>query len=126
MSRGTRLSATAVAARRSCALRRARAVTVALAAVSAVAACGSSVPAASAFTVGTTKTCLVHQKHLPQGAYRGGMSANTGLELHFLAYFTAQGSEPYCDGKPATKDDRAWSALYAQLTGHPVPTEPPS
>jgi hypothetical protein len=40
------------------------------------------------------------------------------LELPFLAYFTANGNKPYCDGKPPTGTDKQWAELYVRLTGN--------
>lgn len=91
---------------------------VAAGALVSMAACGSGVTAADAFRVGPNKTCLVHQAHGPTKEYRGGPSTDTGLELQFLGYYTAQGTQPFCDGKGPNRDDRAWGALYLQLTSN--------
>ncbi len=68
------------------------------------------------FQPGATPPCLLHQTEQPNSAYQGGESAQTLQELTFLAYYTAAGKEPFCDGQPATDTDKAWGQLYAQLT----------
>jgi len=56
--------------------------------------------------------CMAHQTRQPTPAYRAGDTAVSALELPMLAYYTANGDKPYCDGRPATAVDRAWLTLY--------------
>ena len=62
-------------------------------------------------------TCLLHQTEQPSGAYQAGPDQQPEPELTFLAYYTATGNQPFCDGQPPTPLDRSWAQLYAQLTG---------
>jgi hypothetical protein len=64
------------------------------------------------------QACQLHQTDPPTSAYRGGQASVPTLELPFLAYFTANGDKPYCDGKPPTATDKQWAQLYVQLTGN--------
>jgi hypothetical protein len=64
------------------------------------------------------RPCQLHQTDTPTSAYRGGPDSDPSLELPFLAYFTANGDRPYCDGRPSTATDRAWAQLYVELTGN--------
>ena len=66
------------------------------------------------------RPCQLHQTDAPSSAYRGGPDSDPSLELPFLAYFTANGDKPYCDGKPPTATDKEWAKLYVQLTGNRV------
>jgi hypothetical protein len=66
------------------------------------------------------QACQLHQTDPPTSAYRGGEASQPRLELPFLAYFTANGDKPYCDGKPSTDVDKQWAELYLQLTGNRV------
>jgi hypothetical protein len=61
--------------------------------------------------------CQLHQTDDPPTAYRGGPDSRPSLELPFLAYYTANGNKPYCDGTAASDIDRDWARLYVQLTG---------
>jgi len=62
-------------------------------------------------------TCLLHQTDQPTSAYQAGPDQQPEPELTFLAYYTATGNQPFCDGQPPTPLDRSWAQLYAQLTG---------
>lgn len=66
------------------------------------------------------QSCQLHQTDAPTSGYRGGQASQPTLELPFLAYFTANGDKPYCDGKPPTATDKEWAKLYVQLTGNRV------
>lgn len=68
------------------------------------------------FRPGATVSCLEHQTGRPNAAYQGGDGAQAMPELTFLAYYTAAGRTPFCDGSPANDDDKAWAQLYVQLT----------
>lgn len=71
------------------------------------------------FRPGATASCLDHQTDLPNAAYQGGANGQTLPELTFLAYYTSAGRKPFCDGQPATDNDKAWARLYVQLTTNP-------
>ena len=62
-------------------------------------------------------TCLLHQTDAPTKEFMGGSSASLALQLPFMAYLTANGTKPFCDGKPATDIDKKWAELYVTLTG---------
>jgi hypothetical protein len=62
--------------------------------------------------------CQLHQTDPPTTAYRGGQAGVPTLELPFLAYFTANGDKPYCDGRPPSGTDKQWAQLYVRLTGN--------
>jgi hypothetical protein len=102
------------------------AVVIALAAAPALAGCSGDEPAREAvFQVqqgvrpdAASRPCQLHQTDRPTSAYRGGQAGEPTLELPFLAYFTANGNKPYCDGGPATGTDRQWAQLYVELTGN--------
>jgi hypothetical protein len=64
------------------------------------------------------QACQLHQTEAPTSAYRGGPNGETALELPFLASYTANGNQPYCDGKPPTSIDKNWARLYVDLTGN--------
>jgi len=68
---------------------------------------------------GATPPCLLHQDEQPNAAYQGGEDSQSVPQLTFLAYYTAAGQEPFCDGQPATDTDKAWAQLYVQLTSNP-------
>lgn len=69
------------------------------------------------FQPGVTPPCLVHQTEEPNPAYQGGEDSQSVPQLTFLAYYTAAGKAPFCDGQPASDTDKAWAQLYDQLTG---------
>ena len=91
-----------------------------LAVISLLAAAGTACGHGSggaAFTVGADgSTCLVHQMHKPTTAYEGGTTGTSTDVLAFLGYFTAHGTQKFCDGKSATTTDKAWGELYVKLT----------
>ena len=72
------------------------------------------------FRPGGTAPCLMHQTEQPNTAYEGGPDAQATPQLTFLAYYTAAGRKPFCDGQPATATDTAWAQLYTRLTGNPA------
>ena len=72
------------------------------------------------FRPGGDAPCLLHQAEQPNAAYQGGPDAQPTPQLTFLAYYTAAGRKPFCDGQPATATDKAWAQLYARLTGNPA------
>jgi hypothetical protein len=90
----------------------------------ALTACAGSAPAAlvtpPGFQPGATADCLLHQAEQPDAAFAGGAAAEPSAQLRFLAYYTAAGRKPFCDGGPATETDRAWARLYVDLTGDPT------
>ena len=68
------------------------------------------------FAPGATPPCLEHQTAEPNSAYQGGDTSQPAPQLTFLAYYTAAGKLPFCDGQPATDTDKTWAQLYVQLT----------
>lgn len=81
--------------------------------------CQQSTPGAPVFNDegGRPLTCMAHQTHRPTSAYNGGDRANTELVLAMLAYYRTNGTKPYCDRKPATEADVAWTRLYVESGG---------
>jgi hypothetical protein len=91
-------------------------------AAAVVAGCGSSSSSGSAFKTqaglqisAASQSCMVHQTAKPTKAYEGGATAQTSDVLTFLAYYTANGTKKFCDGKAANAKDKAWAALYITL-----------
>lgn len=64
--------------------------------------------------------CMVHQAEAPGARYTDPAMRNTGQILGLMRYYTANGSKPYCDGAPATENDRAWARTYVDLGGAPA------
>jgi hypothetical protein len=106
--------------------RCAVAVVAVLAVAAPLAACSGGRPAEEAvFHVqrgvrpdAADQPCQLHQTDPPTTGYRGGEASVPTLELPFLAYFTANGDKPYCDGRPPTGTDKQWAELYVRLTGN--------
>jgi hypothetical protein len=105
-----------------------RRTALALLLMAGVAGCGSA-PADPAtgppvlvtqpdFRPGGKASCLMHQTEQPNAAYQGGPDAQPTPQLTFLAYYTAAGRRPFCDGQPATATDKAWAEVYVRLTGN--------
>lgn len=85
----------------------------------ALSACGGGGGSGPAFDMGAqTDTCLHHQSHRPTTPYEGGSGGTTVRVLDFLGYYTAHGTQPFCDGKKANSKDKAWAQLYVTLTGN--------
>lgn len=77
-------------------------------------------PAVPAFDdQGGEPTCLAHQTRPPTDAYRLREGADTTTALRMMRYYTAHGSRDFCDGAPATEQDRAWMRLYLDNGGTP-------
>ncbi|WP_405581749.1 hypothetical protein [Streptomyces sp. NBC_01190] len=96
------------------------ALTLAAAAL-ALTGCAASGPRTGAFDSTTDSRrahCRAHQRVLPDGDYTGGAGGRTLAVLGMLKYYTAKGALPFCDGRPATAQDTAWTRLYGRLT-HP-------
>ncbi len=68
----------------------------------------------------TTDTCLVHQGHAPTQDYAGDDQHGSARVLGFLSYYTAHGTQAFCDRKAANSYDRQWAQLYVRLTSNPV------
>lgn len=84
----------------------------------ALTGCGSSAARTGALdTTSDSKnpTCRAHQTVLPGEDYTGGADARTLAVLDMMKYYTAKGSRPFCDARPATAQDTAWAQLYATL-----------
>jgi hypothetical protein len=60
---------------------------------------------------GHALTCMTHQQHRPTSAYTGGQQASSELLLGMFAYYTANGTKAYCDGKPPTDTRNLGSPL---------------
>lgn len=85
----------------------------------ALTGCGSSAARTGALdTTSDSKkpTCRTHQSVLPSQDYTGGSDAKTLAVLAMMKYYTAKGTLPFCDTKPATAQDTAWAKLYTNLT----------
>lgn len=76
----------------------------------------ASGPGKEAFRI-ADGSCQIHQSAMPSTAYTGGANGDTEAILAMMGSYTAHGTQPYCDGRPATAVDRAWSRLYARLGG---------
>ncbi|WUH90206.1 hypothetical protein OG900_08870 [Streptomyces sp. NBC_00433] len=85
----------------------------------ALTACGASGPRTGALDRGspnTHPTCRVHQHVLPGTDYTSGPNSAPLAVLDMLRYYTAQHTLPFCDHKPPTTQDTAWTSLYNRLT----------
>lgn len=83
-----------------------------------VSGCGSSPASTGALDTSSDSknpTCRSHQTVLPSEDYSGGSNAKTLAVLGMMKYYTAKGTLPFCDAKPATAQDTAWALLYASL-----------
>lgn len=85
-------------------------------ATSAPAAAPSSPAAAvSAFDATATRPdCMTHQSKLPTAADKGGAGTDLAHRLAVLRYYTAHGSQSFCDKAPAAAADLAWMRLYVE------------
>ena len=63
--------------------------------------------------------CQIHQAAAPNTDYTGGSDADTWAILAMMRYFTAHRAQAYCDGRPASSADRAWSTLYQRFAAAP-------
>ncbi|MEE4545977.1 hypothetical protein V2S66_28915 [Streptomyces sp. V4-01] len=81
-------------------------------------ACSASGPATGALNTthdrGQTH-CRTHQHLMPGHDYTAGKNGKTLAVLEMMKYYTAEADFPFCDGKPATTQDAAWSHLYNDL-----------
>ena len=100
--------------------RAALAVLLAAAAVGCSTAAPATLVTQPDFHPGGAVPCLMHQADRPDAAFEGGPGSQPTSQLTFLAYYTAGGRAPFCDGQPATATDKAWAQLYARLTGNPT------
>ncbi|MDJ0347270.1 hypothetical protein QMK19_39445 [Streptomyces sp. H10-C2] len=85
----------------------------------ALTGCGSSAGRTGALdTASDSKkpTCRAHQSLLPSRDYTAGSNAKTLAVLGMMKYYTAKRTLRFCDGKPATTQDTAWTQLYTDLT----------
>ncbi|WP_329172389.1 hypothetical protein [Streptomyces sp. NBC_01477] len=85
----------------------------------ALTACGASGPRTGALDRGSPDahpTCRVHQHVLPGSDYTGGKDSAPLAVLDMLRYYTSQRALPFCDHRPATAQDTAWTGLYHRLT----------
>ncbi|PYC70179.1 hypothetical protein C7C46_27635 [Streptomyces tateyamensis] len=99
----------------------------ALLATAALTACGASSEGALDTQANTpAPTCLVHQTKNPAQRYTPGTGADTLAVLDLMRYYTANGTKPYCDGRPPTTTDKRWTQLYTSLGGAPAHLALPS
>ncbi|WP_052443243.1 hypothetical protein [Streptacidiphilus neutrinimicus] len=91
-----------------------------LAAAALLSGCTATEGALNAQPDTPSPTCLVHQSKNPATRYTAGTSADTLSVLEMMRYYTANGTKPFCDGKPATATDRRWMELYMRLGGNPT------
>ncbi|MFJ8039031.1 hypothetical protein ACIRBX_00790 [Kitasatospora sp. NPDC096147] len=83
-----------------------------------LAACGPASDGRFDARPGTpSPTCLPHQGERPGTAYTAGQQADPRAVLEMMRFYTAHGTEPYCDGAPPTDVDRRWTELYVHLGG---------
>ncbi|WP_052443329.1 hypothetical protein [Streptacidiphilus neutrinimicus] len=88
-----------------------------LAAAALLSGCTATEGALNAQPDTPSPTCLVHQSKDPATRYTAGTSADTLSILELMRYYTANGTKPFCDGKPATATDHRWMDLYTRLGG---------
>lgn len=69
---------------------------------------------------GVRVACLQHQRRSPTAAYDPKQAANSVPLLTVLAYYTANGTKPYCDGKAPSSVDGQWLALYTASGADPA------
>lgn len=94
--------------------RMAASMALILAVVLGAAGCGE---ATGAFhDSGGRPDCRIHQAAMPDKDYTGVTTADTQAILAMLRYLTAHRAQAYCDGRPASSTDRAWSMLYQRFT----------
>ncbi|MCZ4103475.1 hypothetical protein C8250_000510 [Streptomyces sp. So13.3] len=85
----------------------------------ALTGCGSSEERTGALDTasdGKKPACRAHQSLLPSPDYTAGRNAKPLAVLGMMKYYTAMGAVRFCDGKPATTQDTAWTQLYISLT----------
>jgi hypothetical protein len=68
---------------------------------------------------GRTVACMAHQSAFPGSRYTDPQRRDSAQVLTLLHYYTVNGSKPYCDGRPASADDRRWAELYVNLGADP-------
>lgn len=94
-----------------------------LAAFGAVAGCSSGPEGGPVFNNegGVELSCMAHQAEKPGTRYTDKATRerlnNTGEIFAMLKYYTSNGKKPYCDGAPASENDKAWGTIYDQLGG---------
>lgn len=86
-----------------------------------LAGCTEATPQGATFVVPTTAVveCQEHQEVGPSAAYAGDEDSDTVAMLDLLAYWSANGDKPYCDGEPPTATDLEWAETVERLRGGP-------
>ena len=64
---------------------------------------------------GIEVSCMTHQPLPPGTRYTDDTQRRTGETLALLRYYTANGTQAYCDGKGPTDVDRQWAEIYVRL-----------
>lgn len=59
--------------------------------------------------------CLAHQTHKPTAIFGPGTKQLTGAVLIVLRYYTANGTDRFCDGHRPTAIDREWTSIYLAM-----------
>ena len=90
---------------------------------SSVARSGTAPAAAFDAQGGGRVPCLVHQTHMPTPIFEPG-TQRTGAVLVVLHYYTANGTDRYCDGHSPTVIDGAWVRLYEVMGADPANLAP--
>ena len=98
----------------------------ALTAVALITASGCSTSRSASATAATFDaqgggrvTCLAHQTHRPTAIFGPGRQQRTGAVLVVLHYYTANGTDRFCDGHAPTAIDREWTSLYVTMGANP-------
>lgn len=94
----------------------------ALIAASGCSASRSAAAAAATFDAqgGGRVTCLAHQTHRPTAIFGPGSQQQTGAVMVVLHYYTANGTDRFCDGHGPTVIDRDWTRLYRAMGANPA------
>lgn len=99
-----------------------RAVGCALIAAASLSACGGSSappPTAAAFnTSAPDPACMQHQGS--PAPTMGQPAGDTAQILGVLKYYTARGTQAFCDGRPASPTDLDWMRLYVRAGADPA------
>lgn len=93
--------------------------TLAVLALTVVAACSSPTSTTTTFDGAPTSGCMQHQ-HARPGSADAGSNQDVAERLSLLRYYTANGNLPYCDSKAATPTDVAWMKLYVAQGADPA------
>lgn len=95
-------------------MRRTHRAGLALLAGAALTACSTMTSAphtSTAFVPATGHGCMDHQGR-PPSQDDSSSQLDVAQRLMLLRYYTAHGSQPFCDQAPASADDLAWMRLF--------------